>query len=97
MTTNCYHTRDANKNSVKITGGMLHASSHDDAAMKAAHNLAVIIKPSGSPVFVDRQGREVSLYISVHPEHTEQGKAALRAFQEAEEKRLAEEYAEAAE
>lgn len=42
-------------------------------------HFTVVVKPSGRPVFVDRNGRAVSLYFTVDPETTEVGKEALTA------------------
>lgn len=90
MKTNCYHTRD-NKGT-KLTGGMLHASSHDEAAQRAAHGLTIAFSPSGRAIFRDKTGREVSLFLSVHPEHLSGYAAAQAAYNE--ERRKAREAAE---
>jgi hypothetical protein len=85
METNCHHTRDGK--GVKLTGGMLHAKSHDEAAERAQIGLTVQVKSGGRAYFADKTGREVSLYLSVHPEHTAKGKAALAAYWVEENKR----------
>lgn len=92
MTTNCYHTRDR-KDGVKLTGGMLHAKSMDEAQERAVCGLTVKIMWSRA-VFVDQQGREVSLYLSVHPEHTSLGQKALAEYRAAEQVRRDTEEAE---
>jgi hypothetical protein len=40
----------------------------------------VIVKPSGVPVFVDKSGREVTLYVKVDASSTTKGRAALESF-----------------
>lgn len=47
----------------------------------------VTVKPAGVPVFVDVEGREVYLYVSVDPCKTEAGKEALLVYQQEREKR----------
>jgi len=90
MRTNCYHTRDGK--GVKLTGGMCNASTYEQAAQRAAHGLTIAFANSGMPIFQDKTGREVSLYLSVHPEHLSNYPVALAAYQET--KRKAREAAE---
>lgn len=73
-----YHTR-ANMGDNKIMGGSFGGSFDLDTVnrMIKYHKYTVIVKPSGSPVFVDRDGREVNIYFHVDPRSTEAGKAAL--------------------
>lgn len=78
METNCYHGRD--KTDKKIFGGMLHAKTMNEAAEKAHAKLGVKVGPNARAYFVDQLGNEVRLYISVHPEHTAKGQAALAAY-----------------
>ena len=52
-------------------------------------HFTVTVKPSGHAVFVDREGREVSLYLSVDAELTTKGMEAKKAW--LTEKRLKEE------
>lgn len=54
------------------------------------HNFTVVVKPSGTPVFVDRAGREVRLFFRIRPEDTEVGKCALMLWRD-EQRKLARE------
>lgn len=73
-----YHTRSFANNTVKLTGGSFGGSLDIETANRLVKAMfTVTVKNSGRAVFVDRQGREVSLYISVDPESTEAGKLAL--------------------
>lgn len=89
MKTNCYHTRDSK--GIKLTGGMLHAENHDEAAERATLGLEVKISRSGRPMFCNKQGREVSLYLSVHPEHTAKGQKAIVEYRAERDRRYQEE------
>jgi hypothetical protein len=90
----CYHTRAYNNNSLKLTGGTFTGTVDMETANRIANaNFTVTVKPSGTPVFVDKQGREVYLYLSVEAASTEIGKEALRAWRVEREKREAEEKA----
>ena len=76
-----YHTRLHLNNSVKVVGGSFGGSLDIETANRLVNaHFTVIVKPSGRPVFVDREGREVSLYISVDPEATEKGKEAVKVY-----------------
>ncbi|ASD51896.1 hypothetical protein JT318_gp11 [Pseudomonas phage PspYZU01] len=76
----CYHTRSYANNATKLTGGTFGGAIDADTVERLTKAwFTVRVKPSGRAVFVDRQGREVSLYLSVDPADTEAGKAALRA------------------
>lgn len=72
-----YHTRSAADDS-KIVGGCFGGDfSIDTVERLAKSHFTVIVKPSGTPVFVDKQGREVRVYFSVDPRDTAMGKAAI--------------------
>lgn len=75
-----YHTR-ANMGDNKIMGGSFGGSFDIETVnrMIKYHKYTVVVKPSGSPVFVDRDGREVNIYFHVDPRQTDAGKAALDA------------------
>lgn len=97
-----YHTRLIGNNSRKLVGGSFGGAIDMETVERLTRSdFTVIVKPSGRAVFVDKQYREVSLYLSVDPESTSIGKAAienyraekLRAAQEAA-KRQAEEECE---
>lgn len=72
MKTNCYHRR--NTKDQKVVGGMTHCKSYEEAAAVACHGLTVQTTPTGRLYFADATGREVRVYLSVHPEHTPDGK-----------------------
>lgn len=86
-----YHTRLIGNNSVKIAGGSFGGSLEIDTANRLVNaHFDVIVKNSGRPVFVDKEGREVSLYITVDPSETEKGKAALYNWRSEQNKRIRE-------
>lgn len=73
-----YHTRlDAN-NATKVCGGSFGGGFDLDTANRlvSAH-FTVVVRDSGRAVFVDREGREVSLYVTVDPAVTAKGKEAI--------------------
>ncbi len=76
-----YHTRSRVDNSIKFTGGSF-GGEFDQLTINRltrAH-FKVIVKGSGTPVFVDRNGRECWLYVTVDPGTTEVGKEALAEY-----------------
>lgn len=82
-----YHTRLYSDNKVKVSGGSFGGSVDMGTVERLVKSwFTVTVKPSGTAVFVDREGREVCLYISVDARETEAGKAALRDYREAQEK-----------
>lgn len=89
-----YHTRLRGDDSTKIVGGSFGGEIDADTVQRLVKShFSVTVKPSGFCVFVDKQGREVSLYITVSAKDTEAGKAALKAWYaaRAEAERIAEE------
>lgn len=74
----CYHTRLHSNQNVKTTGGTFGGSIDQETVERLTRLFSVRVKPSGHVVFVDRDDREVSLYISVDAADTEKGKAALK-------------------
>jgi hypothetical protein len=75
-----YHTRLYADNTVKVVGGSFGGSiDPDTVARLVKSHFTVVVKPSGTCVFVDKQGREVNLYLSVDARETDAGKAALKA------------------
>ncbi len=74
-----YHTRLHTNNNVKIVGGTFGGDISLETANRllSAHGYTVIIKPSGNPVFLDKEGREVSLYFTIDPALTEIGRKAI--------------------
>jgi hypothetical protein len=72
-----YHTRSTVDDS-KIVGGSFGGDfSLDTVERLAKSHFKVVVKPSGTPVFVDKHGREVRVYFSVDPRDTAMGKAAI--------------------
>ncbi len=83
-----YHTRLYADNTVKVAGGSFGGSIDMETVNRLVRMFTVVVKPSGTPVLVDQEGREVRLYLSVDVVDTEAGKAALiawRAQREAQE------------
>ena len=81
MSNTGYHTRLYQDNGVKVCGG----SFGGDLSMATANRLTdsffnVIVKESGHTVFIDRQGREVTLYLTVDAAATIKGAAAQRVW-----------------
>lgn len=73
-----YHTRLDNNNTVKVCGGSFAGSFNWETVEHLVNSqFSVMIQPSGRAVFVDREGRKVSLYVSVDPDQTQAGKAAI--------------------
>lgn len=75
-----YHTRLYEDNTVKVIGGSFGGDLSIETANRLihAHKFTVVVKPSGTPVFVDREGREVRLYLSVDVAKTEKGAATMK-------------------
>lgn len=73
-----YHTRRISDNSMKVVGGSFGGSLDMETANRLVKShFSVAVKPSGHAVFVDREGREVSLYFTVDAAQTDAGKQAL--------------------
>jgi hypothetical protein len=73
-----YHTRLQSDNTEKIVGGSFDGQFDADTVERLVKAFfTVTVKPSGHAVFVDRDGREVSLYVSVDACETSTGKKAL--------------------
>jgi len=78
-----YHTRLDRDNRVKVIGGSFGGTLCIDTANRLVNaHFEVKIKPSGRAVFVDREGREVSLYMSINPDMTIKGQKVIKAYQE---------------
>ena len=74
-----YHTRLYSDNTQKICGGSFGGDySNDTVARLVKSHFTVAVKNSGHVVFVDKSGREVTLYITVDAGNTEIGKAAKK-------------------
>lgn len=78
MTNIGYHTRLVENHTVKVVGGSFGGSFDMDTVNRLVKShFTVKVKSSGRAVFVDRKGREVSLYVSVDPLTTDVGYDAL--------------------
>lgn len=78
-----YHTRLDSDNTVKVVGGSFGGTmSRETAERLVKAHFTVRIKPSGTAVFVDRQGRDVRLYLGVDAAKTEAGIAAMQAWRQ---------------
>lgn len=87
----CYHTRLNSDPAVKVVGGSFGGSIDQDTVRRLVkHHFTVTVRPSGTAVFVDRKGREVSLYLTVDPATTDQGAAALKAWRQQQARQEAE-------
>jgi len=73
-----YHTRLYSDNTFKVSGGSFGGSMDGDTIERLVNNgYTVTIKPSGIPVFVDVNGREVMLYVTIDARECEKGKEAI--------------------
>jgi hypothetical protein len=75
-----YHTRCRANNAVKISGGSFGGQFDMETVERLTRLFTAKVLNSGRVVFVDRNGRECSLYITVDPEMTEIGKVALAEY-----------------
>jgi hypothetical protein len=83
-----YHTRLDSDNTQKIVGGSFGGSIDTETVDRLVNShFSVFIKASGRPVFVDGQGREVSLYLSIDPGMTAVGREAIAKHAQASEQR----------
>lgn len=74
-----YHTRLVSDSKVKVVGGSFGGSVDKETVERLVRaHFTVKIKPSGHGVFVDREGREIYLYLSIDPLKTSVGQAALK-------------------
>lgn len=83
----CYHTRERGGSGKKLSGGTFGGRIDQETVNQLVEirQFTVLIKPSGTPVFFDKQGREVSLYIWVDPSDTRLGKSAIEAWRKTRE------------
>lgn len=87
-----YHTRLDSQNTIKVTGGSFGGDIDLETVERLVKaHFTVVIKNSGRAVFVDREGREVSLYITIDPCKTTAGVEARREY---DKKRMLERQAE---
>ena len=76
-----YHTRLDADHSQKVSGGTFSGViDYETVERLAKAFFTVSIKPSGRAVFVDKEGREVNLYIKVEAETTSIGIEAKRVW-----------------
>jgi len=72
-----YHTRLYSDNTKKVVGGSFGGQIDQETVERLVNaHFTVKIKPSGHGVFVDREGREVSLYFTIDALSTEKGRQA---------------------
>lgn len=91
-----YHTRLDNNNTIKVVGGSF-GGAIDMATVNrlVSSHFTVVVKNSGRPVFVDKQGREVSLYLNVDAGSTEKGARVLKEWRAERAKQLEDEECQA--
>ena len=83
-----YHIRLYADNTVKVVGGCFGGDLSIETANRIARAMfTVTVLDSGTPVFVDKSGRQVRLYLSVDVKETEIGKKAIAEWREAKRKR----------
>ena len=85
MSSISYHTR-LFSDGTKLTSGSFGGAIDQNTVERITRLFSVIVKPSGTPVFVDNGGREVNLYFTIAPMDTIKGKAAIKADNERKEK-----------
>lgn len=74
-----YHTRLDSNNTVKVVGCSFGGTVDIETVNRLVNaHFNVTVKPSGRAVFVDKEGREVSLYLTVDPKLTAKGDEALK-------------------
>lgn len=71
-------TRDSNNDNVRLGGGSFGGSIDMETVERLikAH-FTLQMRPSGSPTFVDREGRHVRLYLSIDPRMTDEGQRLI--------------------
>ena len=73
-----YHTRLDSDTTQKVTGGSFGGSIDLETVQRLVNShFVVTLKPSGRVVFVDRQDREVRVYLSVDASMTTQGRVLI--------------------
>lgn len=86
-----YHTRLYSNNTCKVVGGSFGGAIDMETVNRLVNaQFSVVVKNSGTPVFVDREGREVTLYLSVDAGSSEKGALAMKAWRAECEKQEAE-------
>lgn len=78
-----FHTRSVKDQAVKYTGGSFGGQFDMETVNRLVNGLFTVkVKGSGRLVFVDREGRECWLYVTVDPVMTDKGKAVLAEWRE---------------
>lgn len=81
-----YHTRLYGDQSKVCAEGVFGGCVDMTTAQRLVNaHFTVAVRKSGTPVFVDKQGREVSLYFTIAARDTPQGQVALKRFRDAQE------------
>ena len=74
-----YHTRLYSNNASKVVGGSFGGSLDMETVNRLVNSqFSVVVKHSGNLVLVDRDGREVNLYLSVDIASTDKGAQAIK-------------------
>ena len=74
-----YRTRLVSSD-MKVCGGSFNGRIDQDTVERLTSMFDVVVPALGTARFVDREGRQVRLYISVDPEKTEKGRKALAEY-----------------
>lgn len=78
-----FHTRSVKDQAVKYTAGSFGGQFDMETVNRLVNGLFTVkVKGSGRLVFVDREGRECWLYVTVDPVMTDKGKAVLAEWRE---------------
>jgi len=76
-----YQTRSYADSSIKICGGSFGGAIDMETINRLVNaQFTVTVKPSGRAVFIDREGREVWLSVTVDPANTALGVEALSKY-----------------
>lgn len=76
-----YDTRSYNNDTVKISSGSFGGNIDWSTINRLVNSqFEVMVKNSGSCVFVDKSGREVCLYLAIDASKTDKGKISLKEF-----------------
>lgn len=82
-----YHTRLWQDNTVKISGGSFGGRFNMETVEQLVKTFFTVVVKRGGAVFLDRHGREVTLYVSVDAGKTTAGIAALKEWHKEQSRR----------
>lgn len=83
MKTYCYETRAIGAANTKLTGGMLHAESLDDAARRLYSQFNVVATSGDRVELADEQGRRVYLRLSLRADMHPKASEVLKQYRDA--------------